>query len=78
MWAGVVAEKPGDVRECALTGPRRGRGGGGDLIGQAHHPDKEKGTRGATARQLANRARETERERRRARVKKSASTGRPH
>jgi hypothetical protein len=26
-WAGVVAEKSGDVRECALTGPRRARGG---------------------------------------------------
>ena len=26
-WAGVVAEKFGDVRECALTGPRRARGG---------------------------------------------------
>jgi hypothetical protein len=39
MWAGVVAEKPGDVRECALTGPRRGRGGGGDMIGQAHPPE---------------------------------------
>jgi hypothetical protein len=25
-WAGVVAEKPGDVRECALTGPWRGQG----------------------------------------------------
>jgi hypothetical protein len=21
-WVGVVAEKPGDVRECALAGPR--------------------------------------------------------
>jgi hypothetical protein len=25
-WVGVVAEKPGDVRECALAGPRRERG----------------------------------------------------
>jgi hypothetical protein len=25
-WAGVVAEKPGEVRECALVGPRRERG----------------------------------------------------
>jgi hypothetical protein len=25
-WAGVVAEKPGDVRECARAGPRRARG----------------------------------------------------
>jgi hypothetical protein len=26
-WAGVVAEKSGDVRECALAGPQRARGG---------------------------------------------------
>jgi hypothetical protein len=26
-WAGVVAEKSGDVRECARAGPRRARGG---------------------------------------------------
>jgi hypothetical protein len=26
-WAGVVAEKSGDVRECALASPRRARGG---------------------------------------------------
>jgi hypothetical protein len=26
-WAGVVAEKSGDVRECACAGPRRARGG---------------------------------------------------
>jgi hypothetical protein len=26
-WASVVAEKSGDVRECALAGPRRVRGG---------------------------------------------------
>jgi hypothetical protein len=25
-WAGVVAEKSGDVRECAHAGPRRARG----------------------------------------------------
>jgi hypothetical protein len=25
-WAGVVAEKSGDVRECARAGPRRARG----------------------------------------------------
>jgi hypothetical protein len=25
-WAGVVAEKPGVVHECALAGPRRARG----------------------------------------------------
>jgi hypothetical protein len=27
VWAGVVAEKSGDVRECALAGPRRAWGG---------------------------------------------------
>jgi hypothetical protein len=26
-WADVVAEKSGDVRECARAGPRRARGG---------------------------------------------------
>jgi hypothetical protein len=26
-WASVVAEKSGDVRECALAGPRRAWGG---------------------------------------------------
>jgi hypothetical protein len=35
---------------------------GAELTGQAHSAEKEKGTRGATARQLANRAREAERE----------------
>jgi hypothetical protein len=28
-WAGVVAEKSGDMRECGLAGPRRGQGPGG-------------------------------------------------
>jgi hypothetical protein len=27
VWAGVVAEKSGNVRECARAGPRRVRGG---------------------------------------------------
>jgi hypothetical protein len=27
VWAGVVAEKSGDVRECALASPWRARGG---------------------------------------------------
>jgi hypothetical protein len=26
-WAGVVAEKSGDMRECALAGPRQAQGG---------------------------------------------------
>jgi hypothetical protein len=34
-----------------------------ELTRQAHSAEREKGTRGATARQLANRAREVERER---------------
>jgi hypothetical protein len=55
-----VAEKLGDVRECALAGPRRVRGG--DLTGQAHSAEKEKGTREATAQHLANEAREAKRE----------------
>jgi hypothetical protein len=54
-----VAEKSSDVRECALAGPRRGRGG---LTGRVHGAEREKETRGATTQQLANRARETERE----------------
>jgi hypothetical protein len=51
---------------------------GVDLTGQADSAEKEKGTRGATARQLANRARKVERERRGVRVKKLVRTGRPH
>jgi hypothetical protein len=35
---------------------------GGGLTGQAHGLEREKGTRGATTQQLANRARETEKE----------------
>jgi hypothetical protein len=33
-----------------------------ELTGQAHDVEREKGTHGATTQQLANRARETERE----------------
>jgi hypothetical protein len=36
--------------------------GRAELIGQAHDAEREKGLSGATAQQLANRARETERE----------------
>jgi hypothetical protein len=61
-WAGIVAEKPGDVRECACTGPRR-RGERAELTGLFHDAEREKrGTLGATTRRLAIRARETERE----------------
>jgi hypothetical protein len=55
-----VAEKSGDVRECALAGARRGRGA--DMTGQVHSVEREKGTHGATAQQLANGARVAERE----------------
>jgi hypothetical protein len=76
----VVAEKSDDVRECALL-VHGGRGGGGDLTGRVHdtHTERErerKGALGATTQQLANQAREAER--RSARVKKLAPTGRPH
>jgi hypothetical protein len=63
-----MAEKPGDVRECACAGPRR-RAEKAELTGLAHGAEREKGTHGATARQLANRARETKRERESERAK---------
>jgi hypothetical protein len=56
-----VAEKSGDVRECAHAGPWRAWGKA-ELTRQAHGAEREKGARGATARWLANRARKTERE----------------
>jgi hypothetical protein len=37
-WACVVAEKSGDVRECALAGPRRG--GGSDRAGPRRREGK--------------------------------------
>jgi hypothetical protein len=40
-WAGVVAEKPGDVCECACAGPRR-RAERAELIGLAHGAEREK------------------------------------
>jgi hypothetical protein len=40
-WAGVVAEKPGDVRECACVGPRR-RMERAELTGLAHGAEREK------------------------------------
>jgi hypothetical protein len=39
-WAGVVAEKPGDVRECACVGPRR-RVERAELTGLAHGAERE-------------------------------------
>jgi hypothetical protein len=38
VWAGVVAEKSGNVRECARAGPRRVRGRV-DLTGKAHRTE---------------------------------------
>jgi hypothetical protein len=75
-WAGVVAEKPGDVRECACVGPRR-RAERAELTGLAHGAGREdKGVR-ATARRLAIRVHETEREGERAGEVKLAPTDRP-
>jgi hypothetical protein len=45
MWAGDVAEKSGDVRECALAGPRRARRGGTDRAGPRRR-ERRKGRAG--------------------------------
>jgi hypothetical protein len=75
---GVVTEKPGDVRECACAGPQR-RAERAELTGLAHGAEREKrGTLGATARRLAIRVREIERERERAGKGKLVPTDRPH
>jgi hypothetical protein len=58
-WAGVVAEKPGDVRECSCASPRR-RAERAELTGLAHDAEREKGTHGSNGSALANRAREIE------------------
>jgi hypothetical protein len=63
-WAGVVAEKSGDVRECARAGPQRVRRGRNGQVGSTAQREK-KGACGATARRLADQARETKRERER-------------
>jgi hypothetical protein len=60
-WAGVVAEKSGDVHECARAGPRRAWRGRNWQVGSTAQRE-EKGACGATTRRLADRARETERE----------------
>jgi hypothetical protein len=44
-WADVMAERPCDMRECALAGPRRGRGGGIDRTGP-HHRERKGDARG--------------------------------
>jgi hypothetical protein len=41
VWAGIMAEKPGDVRECARAGPRR-RAERAELAGLAHGAKREK------------------------------------
>jgi hypothetical protein len=40
-WARVVAEKPGDMPECAHAGPRR-RAERAELTGLAHGAEREK------------------------------------
>jgi hypothetical protein len=53
-----------EIRRRARVHTRRSTAGAGraDLTGQAHGAEREKGTRWATTQQLANRAREAERE----------------
>jgi hypothetical protein len=75
-WAGVVAEKPGDVHECACAGPQR-RAEKADLIGRAHGTEREKGTRGGNGSALAIRVHETKREGERAGEGKLVPTDRP-
>jgi hypothetical protein len=67
VWAGVVAEKPGDVRECACAGPRR-HAERAELTGLAHGAEIEKrDARGndSTTGDLGPRDTERERERER-------------
>jgi hypothetical protein len=62
---GVVAEKPGDVRECACADPRR-RAERAELTGLAHGAEREKRDargNGSTTSDLGPRDRERERER---------------
>jgi hypothetical protein len=71
-----VAEKSGNMRECACAGPWR-RAEKAELTGLAHGAEREdKGVR-ATARRLAIWVHETERERERACEGKLALTDRP-
>ena len=77
-WAGVVAEKPGDVRECACAGPRR-RARKAELTGLAHGAEREKRNargNGSTTDKPGPRNREREGER--AGEGKLALTDRPH
>jgi hypothetical protein len=61
--AGHVGERRGrEIRRRARVRTRRSTARGADLTGQAHGVEREKGTHGAMAQQLANRDRETERE----------------
>jgi hypothetical protein len=75
-WAGVVAEKSVDVRECALAGPRRERGG----QNREGRPTAHRERRGRAGQRLSNlrTGPARQRERRGAWVMKPAATGRPH
>jgi hypothetical protein len=57
-----VAEDPGDVRECALAGPRRAWEGGADRGGPRCRERERERVCGATARRLAEQAHKVERE----------------
>jgi hypothetical protein len=63
-----VAEKPGDVRECACAVPRR-RAERAELTRVAHDTQREKGARRGNSSALANQAHKTERERESERAK---------
>jgi hypothetical protein len=71
-----------EIRRRARVRTRRSTAGARrtDLTGRVYGAEREKGTRVATAQQLANRAHEAKREREResAGVKKPAPTGWPH
>jgi hypothetical protein len=63
VWAGIMAEKPGDVRECARAGPRR-RAERAELAGLAHDAKREKRDargNGSTTGDLGSRDRERRR-----------------
>jgi hypothetical protein len=62
MRVGVVAEKPGDLRECTRVGPRGARRRR-SCQGWPTAQREKRGTLGAMARRLAIWVREEERER---------------
>jgi hypothetical protein len=78
--AGCVGRRRGrEFRRRARVRTRRStaRAGRAELTGQAHSAEKEKGTCGATTRQLANRACEAEREEGRASEETGADRSAP-